>query len=620
MIDQLEGGGAVSSETQRSESRRVPADLDHVVQFYEDDGFLCDTVARFAGAGLAAGEGVIIIATELHRHGFRQRLAANDFDIDRAVASGRLQFVDAVDTLDRLLVGGMPDRARVDEVLGGLIRAAAAGRTHVRAYGEMVDLLWRDGKHAAALRLEEMWTELVRQHDFSLLCAYVLGNFYREAHSHDFHRVCDAHARTLPAESYSLLEHSDDQLREISFLQQRARALEAEVEQRKAAERRLASLVAVETTRGDLNDDRFRLIVESVNDYAIFMLDAGGHVSSWNAGAERIKGWRAEEIVGSHFSRFYPEEDVRAGKCEWELEVAARDGRFEDEGWRVRKDGTRFWANVIISRIIDRETGLLLGFAKVTRDLSQRRALELEKIARAAAEAELAARKQADNLRERLLGVVGHDLRAPLSAISMAANVMLKRGTLEGSDVKMAARIARNADRMAKMISQLLDFTRARMGGGIPIDPKPADLAEICSEILADSEIAHPDRKFSFARSGDTRGVWDRERLAQVLANLIGNAAKYGDPQAPIAIALDEAGEAARLRVHNSGEPIPPDVLPTIFDPFRRGDHHRERSESLGLGLYIVSEIVRAHGGTIDATSTAEEGTTFTVTLPRRPR
>ena len=619
MIDQLEGGAAVGSEGHRSEGR-VPADVNHVVQFYEDDAFLCDTVARFAGAGLAAGESVIIIATELHRHGLRQRLAANDFDVDRALASGRLQLLDAAETLERLLVGGMPDRARADEVLGGLVRAAGAGRTHVRAYGEMVDLLWRDGKHAAALRLEEMWTELVRQHDFSLLCAYVLGNFYRESHSPDFQRVCEAHGRTLPAESYALLEHSDDQLREISFLQQRARALEAEVEERKAAERRLASLVAVETTRGDLNDDRFRLIVESVNDYAIFMLDAGGHVSSWNAGAERIKGWRAEEIVGSHFSRFYPEEDVRAGKCEWELEVAARDGRFEDEGWRVRKDGTRFWANVIISRIIDRETGLLIGFAKVTRDLSQRRALELEKIARAAAEAELAARKQADSLRERLLGVVGHDLRAPLSAISMAANVMLKRGALEGSDVKMAARIARNADRMAKMISQLLDFTRARLGGGIPIDPRPTDLAEVCGEILADSEIAHPDRKFSFARSGDTRGVWDRERLAQVLANLVGNAAKYGDPQAPIAIAIDEAGEAVRLRVHNSGEPIPPDVLPTIFDPFRRGDHHRERAESLGLGLYIVSEIVRAHAGTIDATSTAEEGTTFTVTLPRQPR
>src|SRR6202022_5154131 len=124
-------------------------------------------------------------------------------------------------------------------------------------------------------------------------------------------------------------------------------------------------------------------------DYAIFMLDREGRITSWNVGAERIKGYRAEEIIGQHFSRFYPEEDQRAGKCERELEIAARDGRFEDEDWRVRKDGSRFWANVVISRMIDR-AGKVTGFAKVTRDLTQRRALEEERFSRAAAEAKSA--------------------------------------------------------------------------------------------------------------------------------------------------------------------------------------------------------------------------------------
>ncbi|HEX6839462.1 MAG TPA: ATP-binding protein, partial [Polyangia bacterium] len=141
--------------------------------------------------------------------------------------------------------------------------------------------------------------------------------------------------------------------------------------------------------------------------------------------------------------------------------------------------------------------------------------------------------------------------------------------------------------------------------------------AEVCGEILGDSEIAHPDRTFALATSGELRGVWDRERMAQVVANLVGNAAKYGEGGAPIAVTVTEAGEGVRLRVHNEGPPIPAEVLPSIFDPFRRGHDHRERAESLGLGLYIVSEIVRAHGGTIEAASTAEEGTTFTVTLPR---
>ena len=374
---------------------------------------------------------------------------------------------------------------------------------------------------------------------------------------------------------------------------------------------------AVESSEDEHAQQRFRLIVDSVRDYAIFMLDATGHVSTWNAGAERIKGWTADEIIGRHFSTFYVPEEAQSGKCEWELEVAARDGRFEDECWRVRKDGTRFWANVVISRITGPD-GKLAGFAKVTRDLTQRRALEMEKVARATAEAELAARKRSEELRERLLGVVGHDLRAPLSAISMAASVMLKKGTLEGSDMKMAARIARNADRMAKMISQLLDLTRARLGGGIPIEPKPMDLCEVCAEVVGDSEIANPDRSFRFEHHGDNKGTWDRERLAQVVANLIGNAVKYGSPNSTVTVRLEGDGErGVRLAVHNEGAPIPPDVMPTIFDPFIRGKEHRERAESLGLGLFIVHEIVRMHEGSIDVASTEAEGTTFTVTLPR---
>ncbi|MCU1281843.1 MAG: hypothetical protein JWM53_5389, partial [bacterium] len=554
--------------TRRPAGDGTPGHLNHVVQFYEDDAFLCDTVGRFIGAGLAAGENVVIIATDLHRHAFVQRLKANDFDVERALANGRLTLLDARETMQQLLIDNMPDWDRVCDVIGAVLGAAAAGVANVRVYGEMVDLLWRDGNPDAAIRLEQMWNDLGRLHKFSLLCAYVMGNFSQESDSTAFERICHAHAHVMPAESYSKLEDPDDRLREVSLLQQRARALEAEIEQRKAVEARLARLIATETNRNDDSEERFRLIVESVNDYAIFMLDCEGRVTSWNAGAERIKGYRADEIIGQHFSRFYPDEEVRGGTCVHELRVAARDGRFEDEGWRLRKDGSRFWANVIISRIVDRRDGRLVGFAKVTRDLTQRRALELEKIARAGAEAELAERNRTASMRERLLGVVGHDLRSPLSAISMAASVLLKRGTLEGGDAKMAARIARNADRMAKMISQLLDVTRARLGGGIPIDPKPIDFAEVCREVVDDIEIANSERKFTLARTGDGKGVWDRERLAQVVANLVGNSVQYGKPEAPIAVGLDGTGAAIILTVHNDGEPIPADVLPVIFDPF----------------------------------------------------
>ena len=144
------------------------------------------------------------------------------------------------------------------------------------------------------------------------------------------------------------------------------------------------------------------------------------------------------------------------------------------------------------------------------------------------------------------------------------------------------------------------------------------DLCDVCSEVVGDSEIANPERTLAFEHDGECRGTWDRERMAQVVANLVGNAMKYGKPDGVIRVSLHGDGDkGVRLAVHNHGDPIPPDVLPTIFDPFRRGGEQRERAESLGLGLFIVSEIVRSHDGTIDVVSNEAEGTTFTVTLPR---
>jgi PAS domain S-box-containing protein len=388
------------------------------------------------------------------------------------------------------------------------------------------------------------------------------------------------------------------------------------------------SLIEDKSAQGE---EQFRLLVESLRDYAIFMVDANGYITSWNVGAERIKGYRAEEIIGQHFSCFYSEEEAKSRKCEWELEVAAKEGRFEDEGWRVRKDGSRFWANAVISRMVDRN-GTLIGFVKVTRDLTQRRALEEERIGRLKAEAEnmrqmlererleraLAEQKKSQELREQLVAAVGHDLRSPLSSIVMAASLLLKEGMLQGSQAKMAARIARSADRMAKMISQLLDFTRARLGGGIPLDPKPVDLAEVAAEIISELETANPDLVVRFDPDINTNGIWDRERLAQVVSNLIANATQHGQPNGPVDVHVRDEGDLVCLMVRNQGSPIPPDVLPTIFDPFARPRTRATKTDGLGLGLFIVREMVRAHSGEITVQSNEVDGTTFTVRLPRR--
>ena len=626
----------VERQTLGSKALQVQPSLpEHVVHFYETDGSLYDAVAQFSADGLAAGEPVIYIATPAHRSALLKRLKRNGCSVESAVEAGDLTLLDARQTLSRFSVGSELDWDKFGPLVGGIIEEKVRGRrgVRVRLYGEMVDLLWRDGHKQAAIRLEEMWNDLSKVHSLSLLCSYRLGNFYKAGDPELLGQVCGTHSSVLPTSTH--------------LLEQRARALESEIEHRKQVEvalrealsRRAGDGVQAGEThrlaeeRRELGEERFRLLVESVQDYAIFLLDPTGRISSWNAGAKRIKGYQADEIIGQHFSRFYSEEDVKAGKCERELEIATRDGRFEDEGWRVRKDGSRFWANVVITRMTSRD-GKLIGFAKVTRDLTQRRALEDERIARARAEAQsallalegerlervLAEQKSVDELREQLLGVVGHDLRSPLSSISMAAALMLKRGGLRDDDAKATARIARSADRISNIISQLLDFTRARLGGGVPINPKPTDFGDVCEEVIAEYEMVHSNRVLSFSSDMDTQGIWDRERLAQVVSNLVGNAIQHSKPDSPINVSLRGEGDVVSLWVHNDGPPIPEELLPTIFDPFRRGKRQTQKSEGLGLGLFIVREMVRAHSGEVRVQSTEAEGTTFIVRLPRQPK
>jgi PAS domain S-box-containing protein len=588
---------------------------EHLVQFYDDEGVLYDAVARFAAAGLASGEPVILIATEAHRRALVNRLRLSGCRLDSASVTGQLTLLDARNTLSTFLVGDEPDWEKFSSIVGGLIEKSREGRreAQVRLYGEMVDLLWRDGNKQAAIRLEELWNDLAKLHPFSLLCSYAMGGFYEAGGGDRLAEVCGTHTAVISTEGASLLGGPPRSLeREIEHRKQ------LEAARRNAVEERLALADGARRVVEERNEERLRLLVESVHDYAIFMLDPKGCVTSWNVGAQRIKGYRAEEIIGQHLSRFYPEEDVRAGKCEHELEVAASVGRFEDEGWRVRKDGSQFWANVIISRMVERD-GTLIGFAKVTRDLTQRRALEEERVRRATLEQALLEQQRTEELRELLLGVVGHDLRSPLASITMGTAMMLKRGKLEDSDSKTAARIARSADRMSKIISQLLDFTRVRLGGGIPIDRKAVDLAELCAEVIAEQETVHPDRALRLDADVDTHGMWDRERLAQVVSNLIGNAIRHGKPNGPIDVRLRGQSDVVCLQIHNEGPPIPADVLPSIFDPFRRhGVPAGQRSEGLGLGLFIVREMVKAHSGEIGVQSTEAAGTTFSVTLPRR--
>ena len=328
----------------------------HLVQLYSDDGLLLDVLCRFIGGAIAVGDAGIVIATKAHLEGLAARFRARGFDTATAISQGRYVPVDAEETLPRIMANGQVDETRFNEIVGDLLTrartAADCPGSRIAVFGELVALVWAEGRAQEALRLEQLWNDLGRKHYFSLLCAYPITSFDNDRHIEPFLQMCAQHSGVVPSESYVGLSSMEERLRTIADLQQRTRALEHALKLRQS-------------------EERFRLLVEAVQDYAIFMLDSKGYVVSWNNGAQRIKGYQGAEIIGKHFSCFYAPDDLQDGKPQRELEIASREGRFEDEGWRLRKDGSRFWANVIITALRD-ETGKLIGFGKVTRDFTER--------------------------------------------------------------------------------------------------------------------------------------------------------------------------------------------------------------------------------------------------------
>lgn len=358
-------------------------------------------------------------------------------------------------------------------------------------------------------------------------------------------------------------------------------------------------------------ETQFRLLVESVRDYAIFMLDPTGHVATWNSGAERIKGYRADEIIGRHFSAFYPEVDLRAGKCEHELIAAERDGRFEDEGWRVRKDGSQFWANVVISAARD-DAGTLMGFSKVTRDLSDRRRAEEERAARLVAE-------QATRAKDEFLAMLGHELRNPLAPIATALQLMKLRGG--GDTTKEQQAIERQVAHMMRLVDDLLDVSRI-VQGKIELKLERLDLREVLAKA---TEIASPlleqkGHRFTISTVREAMFVeGDEARLVQVFSNLLVNAAKYTPGGGVIEVAVREAGDSVEIAVRDNGAGLAPELIDRVFELFVQGAQGIDRSRGgLGIGLALVRSLVVRHGGTVAAHSDGvQRGSTFTVRLPR---
>ena len=355
--------------------------------------------------------------------------------------------------------------------------------------------------------------------------------------------------------------------------------------------------------------EQLRLLVDSVLDYAIFVLDTGGHVSTWNAGAQRIKGYSAEEIVGQHFRNFYTDVDRAREHPEYELECAARDGRFEEEGWRVRKDGSRFWANVIITALHDPD-GTLIGYGKVTRDLTSRREAETSLLT-----AQEQLRESNEELR-RFAAVAAHDLNGPLTSVHSLVEVLRLR---EGERLSIGAhelldQITGSVNRMHALIEDLLTY--ASFEGAKPVST-PVKIASCLDPVLEDlaGAIAELGAEVAVDVPLDAEVLVERAGLTALLQNLVSNAVKFAAAPSPrVTIDALATGAGWRVTVADNGEGIAEDDQERIFSAFQRLPS-AQRLPGTGLGLAICKRVVERAGGELGVDSAPGQGARFWFSL-----
>ena len=369
-------------------------------------------------------------------------------------------------------------------------------------------------------------------------------------------------------------------------------------------------------------DDAFHLLVSGVKEYAIFMLDTSGVIVSWNEGAERIKGYREEEILGQHFSVFYERREIDLGKPDWELVAAERDGHFEDEGWRLRKAGTRFWASVIITALRD-ETGTLRGFGKVTRDITDRKMAAERQVEQQRREAEKLredARRlgQLERTKSEFLNVASHELRGPIAVLRGYLS-MLDDGTLDlGELPKIMPVMSGKLQQMELLVQQMLETARLE-ASRFQLHTEIVDVCRLAERVVGNYHVfAQETHDISLSCPDElvvVRG--DPRRLDTVLSNLLDNAIKYSPQGGPVRCHVAQTRGRAFVSVEDSGLGIAEQAMNRLFTRFGRiVTPDNAHIDGTGLGLYLAREIARHHGGDILVESREGRGSRFTLALP----
>jgi signal transduction histidine kinase len=364
------------------------------------------------------------------------------------------------------------------------------------------------------------------------------------------------------------------------------------------------------------SEQRYRALFD-LSPVAVYSCDASGVIQKFNQNAAELWGRQPEvgdtdEHFCGSFKMFRPDGTfLPHDLCPMAEVVTGKLAEVRDaEVFIERPDGSRVTVLVNI-RPVKNHVGEVTGAINCFYDITERKDAERRLVESLNLERELA------EFREKFIGIIGHDLRNPLNTIVMAAGCQLAHGSLTDEDARFANRIVTSAHRMARMIGQLVDFTRARLGGGFDLKLEPTDLGEVCRDIVDELSVG-ASAEFRQTAEGDVSGTWDNDRLAEALSNIAGNAVDHSAPGTPILIHVRGESEAVVVEITNQGACIPPAILPVIFKAFRRAkaNAHIPSNGHLGLGLYIASEVVRSHGGKLDVRS-SDGSTTFTMWLPR---
>jgi PAS domain S-box-containing protein len=370
------------------------------------------------------------------------------------------------------------------------------------------------------------------------------------------------------------------------------------------------------------SEERFRLLVDGVSDHAIFLLTPRGHVASWNAGAERMSGYTETEIVGEPIARFYAESDGCRDSPTELLETARAGGSAHDEGWRVRKDGSRFWAEATVTVLRD-DAGASRGYAMVVRDITDRRRAEQERTALIREQVARADAEAATHARDEFLAVAAHEIRTPLTSILAPVQFLLQQlkdsSAVDKDDIRnRLTRIDQHTRKLARLINRVLDLSRVQTGR-LELEREDVDLVRLVASAVDVAQLQTDRHTLVLNAPGTLEATLDPLRIEQVLVNLLDNAIKYSPEggQISIEVSMPDPG-SVRITVLDHGLGIPHATRTRVFEQFFRG-HQTDHRSGMGIGLYISQQIVELHGGTITLEAPSGGGSSFTFVLPIAP-